>query len=99
MTCKHKGTNFHFCADDTQVYVHLSTKNMSAAFQQLNRCLNDVKEWMSIVNSSLNPRKTEFILFGSKKQREKLKAWFPINPLESALCPAESVKNLGVWFD
>ena len=29
---KHKGVNFHFYADDTQLYVHLSHMNASAAF-------------------------------------------------------------------
>ena len=54
---------------------------------------------MSTSKLKLNPVKTEFILFGSKKQREKLNAWFPIDILGSPLCPAGSVKNLGVWFD
>ena len=43
---KHKGVNFHFYADDTQLYVHLSHRNASAAFDKLNRCLQDVKKWM-----------------------------------------------------
>ena len=44
---KHKGIKFHFYADHTQVYVHLSQKNSFAAFEHLNRCLDGVKEWMS----------------------------------------------------
>ena len=44
--------------------------NASATFDRLNRCLQDVKEWMSAGKLKLNPDKTEFILFGSKKQRE-----------------------------
>ena len=47
----------------------------------------------------LNSDKTEFILFGSKKQRERLSACFPIDILGSPLHPTESVRNLGVWFD
>ena len=43
----------------------------------------------------LNP---EFIILGSKRQRDKLKACFPIDILGSPLCPVDSVKNLGVWF-
>ena len=96
---KYKGIKFHFYADDSQVYVHLSQKNASAAFEQLNRCLNDVKDWMSTSKLKLNPDKTEFIIFGSKRQRDKLKACFPINILGNPLCPVGSVKNLGVWFD
>ena len=44
---KHKGVNFHFYSDDTHLYVHLSNMNASAAFDKFNRCLQDVKEWMS----------------------------------------------------
>ena len=96
---RHKGIKFHFYANDSQVYILLSQKNASAAFEKLNRCLDDVKEWMSTSKLKLNPDKTEFIIFGSKRQRDKLKACFPIDILGNSLCPADSVKNLGVWFD
>ena len=96
---KHKGVSFHFYADDTQLYVHLSHRNASAAFDKLNRCLQDVKEWMSASKLKLNPNKTEFIIFGSKKQRERLNTCFPIDILGNPLHPTESVRNLGVWFD
>ena len=96
---RHKGIKFHFYADDNQVYIHLSHKNASAAFEKLNRRLDDVKEWMSTIKLKLNPDKTEFIISGSKRQRDKLKACFPIDILGNLLCPADLVKNLGVWFD
>ena len=51
---------------------------------------------MSVSKLKLNPEKTEFIEAGSKRQRDKLKAYFPTTILGSPLCPAESVKNLGV---
>ena len=51
---------------------------------------------MSASKLKLNP---EFILFGSKKQRERLKACFPIDILGNPLQPTEYVRNLGVWFD
>ena len=96
ITSKHKGIKFHFYADDSQVYIHISQKNASAAFEKLNRSLDDVKEWMSTSKLKLNPDKTEFIIFGSKRQRDKLKACFPIDILGNSLCPVDSVKNLGV---
>ena len=54
---------------------------------------------MSTCKLKLNPDKTEFIIFGLKRQRDKLKACFPIDILGNSLCPADSVKKLGVWFD
>ena len=54
---------------------------------------------MSASKLKLNPDTTEFIIFASKRQRDKLKAYFPSTILGSPLCPAEWVKNLGVWFD
>ena len=96
---KHKEIKSHFHADDSQVYVHLSQKNASTAFEKLNRCLDDVKDWMSTSKLKLNPNKTEFIIFGLKRQRDKLKTCFTIDILDSPLCPVNSIKNLGVWFD
>ena len=98
---KHKGVNFHFYADDTQLYVHLSHINASAAFDKLNsHAFKMSKNGCQLANLKLNPDKTEFIyeLFGSKKQRERLNACFPIDILGNPLHPTESV-NLGVWFD
>ena len=72
--------------------------NASAGFDKLNRCLQDVNEWMSASKIKLNPHKTDFIPFGSKKQRERLNVCFPIDILGNPLHPTKSVRNLGVWF-
>ena len=96
---KHKDINFHFYANDTQLYVLLSHMNASAAFDKLNRCLQDIKEWMSAGKLKLNPDKTEFKLCGSRRQKERLKACFPIDILGNPLHPTKLVRNLGVWFD
>ena len=54
---------------------------------------------MSASKLKLNSDKTESIVFGSKRQRDKLQAQFPSTILGSPLYRAEWVKNLGVWFD
>ena len=86
---KHKGVNFYFYANNTQLYVHLLHINASAAFDKLNRWLQDVKEWMLASKLKLNPDKTKFKLFDSKKQRERINASFPTDILTS-------VRNMGV---
>ena len=95
----HPHIKFHFYADDTQLYIHLSHKNASSALTKLNACLHDVQEWMSLSKLKLNPEKTEFIVFGSKAQRQKIFSHFPASILGSLLHPVDSVRNLGVWFD
>ena len=95
----HPHIKFHFYADDTQLYIHLSHKNASSALAKLNACLHDVQEWMSLSKLKLNPEKTEFIVFGSKAQRQKISSHFPVSILGSLLHPVDSVRNLGVLFD
>ena len=53
---------------------------------------------MSLSKLKLNPEKTEFIVFGSKAQRQKISSHFPVSILGSLLHPVDSVRNLGVWF-
>ena len=53
----HPDVNFHFYANDTQLYVHLSHKNTSAALAKQNVCLQDVQRWMALGKLKLNPSK------------------------------------------
>ena len=95
----HPGISFQFYADDTQLYVHLTHKNVASALDKLSHCLEDVKRWLCTNKLKLNPDKTEFIVFGSKSQREKLNQSFPVNILGNLISPIDAVRNLGVWFD
>ena len=99
VTRNHPSIDFHFYADDTQLYVHLTHKNVAHACDRLKSCLEDVKKWLSASKLKLNTDKTEFIVFGSKIQREKLNKSFPVNILGYFLFPVGAVRNLGVWFD
>ena len=49
-----------------------------------------VKKWLET---------QQFIVFGSKAQRQKISSHFPVSILGSLLHPVDSVRNLGVWFD
>ena len=95
----HPGISFQFYADDTQLYVHLTHKNVASALDKLSHCLEDIKRWLFTNKLKLNPDKTEFIVFGSKSQREKLNQSFPVNILGNLISPIDAVRNLGVWFD
>ena len=71
--------------------------NASSALAKLNACLQDVQRWMSLSKLKLNPeKKTEFIVFGSKAQRQKISSHFSVSILGSLLHLVDSVRNLGV---
>ena len=96
---RHSDIKFHFYADDTQLFVHLSYKNATSAFDKLNSCFQDVQEWMSSTMLKLHPQKTEFIIFGSHAQLKKIDSHLPVRIFGKLLHPSAVVKNLGVWFD
>ena len=51
----HPDIKFHFYADDTQLFIHMSHKNAALAFDKLNSCLQDGQKWMSSSMLKLNP--------------------------------------------
>ena len=92
----HPGISFHFYTDDTQLYVHLTHKDVALALDKLSYCLEDVKRWLSTDKLKLNPDKTDFIVFCSKSQCEKHNYSFQANIFGNLISPVDAVRNLGV---
>ena len=63
----HSSINYHFYADDTQLYITFSPENFSHSIQKLQNCLNDIQNFMFANKLKLKPDKTEFLLIGSQK--------------------------------
>ena len=91
--------NHHLYADDTQIYMSLSVSNAKESLEKLQYCLMGVSAWMTGSKLKLNPSKTEFLLIGTKLQREKFLNNFPCLLLGQDTGPSASAKNLGVLFD
>ena len=89
----------HLYADDTQIYIDLTTDNAPSAISQLQKCLTDIQLWMNSNKLKLNPDKTEFMIIGTDNQRNILSKLLPVNILGNYLYPSTSVRNLGVIFD
>ena len=89
----------HLYADDTQIYVSLTTPDTCRSLNQLRDCLQDVSLWMKNSKLKLNADKTEFLIIGTSTQRAKLNGFFPTHILSQSITPATSVLNLGVTFD
>ena len=91
--------NHQLYADDTQIYIYLSVSKAKESLENLQHCLIGVSAWMTESKLKLNPSKTEFLLIGTKLQREKFLNNFPCLLLGQDTNPSTSAKNLGVLFD
>ena len=96
---KFKDVKYHFYADDSQSFIHLSPGSCPNSFHQLKACLDEIRMWMFENKLKLNPGKTEFIVFGSMDKFKWLKDSLPVNILGNCLSPNDVVRNLGVLFD
>ena len=89
----------HLYADDTQIYISLTTPDACRSLNQVRDCLQDVSLWMKNSKLKLNANKTEFIIIGTVTQRAKLDSFSPTHILNQSVTPAPSVSNLRVNFD
>ena len=64
----------------------------------LQNCLKNVKLWMDENRLWMNEGKTEFIMFGTKKQLAKCKIT-SIDENNTVVSMSEVVKYLGMWMD
>ena len=93
--------NINGYADDHSLNKNFRTNNRIEEIhmiRSLELCMNDIKDWMDINRLKMNATKTEFIMFGSKKQLQKcttesLKVNNDIVPT------SETIKYLGTWLD
>ena len=90
---KYTGVKYHFYADDTQLFIHLSPEDSLKSLDRLKSCLNDIQLWMSDNKLKLNPDKTEFIVIGAKDRYKWLSDTFPVNILGNCLSPTDVARN------
>ena len=91
----------HCFADDTQL--HLSFKPLgntaqANAIQAMEKCIEVVRKWMIQDRLMINDDKTEFLLFGTRQQLDKLDSR-SITVGNNRISPSPCVKNLGSRFD
>ena len=60
---KYPSLRCHFYADDTQIYLSFSPELASSAFTSIETCIKDIFTWMIGNKLSVNPDKTEYLLF------------------------------------
>ncbi|MEE4247409.1 MAG: reverse transcriptase family protein [Kangiellaceae bacterium] len=95
------GLSYHQYADDTQVYCSLPSDDQNSLKNVLTRvekCLDEVKCWMTQNKLKLNESKTECIIFSSKRNKQ----FFHQTTIRfggSVITPVTSVRNLGAHLD
>jgi hypothetical protein len=90
--------DFHFYADDTQLYLPIDEKSESSSIVKVENCISEIKEWMSFNKLKFNDEKTEVIIFGNRFQRPKIIS-DNLKVGTSTIQPTKCVRNLGVYFD
>src|SRR3977135_128017 len=95
---KKHGLNYHFYADDTQLYTSFSVKGANTSVLSISNCIADVKTWMQSNLLMLNDSKTEVVLLGTKQQLSKLSN-LEISVGNANIKPCTKIRNLGIIFD
>ena len=85
----HLSNVYHLYADDTQVYIKLTSVNASTVIPELQSCLIAIQKWMAGYQLKLNPDKTEFIVFDPKNKRDCVLKFFSIDILGNKIFPTD----------
>ena len=75
--CNKHAVTYHLYADDQQLYLSCKPSIAGAKEQcikQLQGCIADICKWMSANMLKLNDEKTEFIMFGTNHQLNKMQS-------------------------
>ena len=101
--CWAQGIKFAGYADGTQNYMSFRPltnllEPQIICISKLESCLADVRSWMQVNFLKLNESKTEFIIFGTRQQLNKV-GTINIRKGNDVIQNVKSVRNLGLHFD
>ena len=90
---------FHFHADDTQLYISFSTINdmeLTNSIAKIGKCLSNINKWMSINRLKLNKDKRLLYLFSKYNPQLSLP---PLRFGTDIIKPSPHARNIGAIFD
>ena len=96
------GLDFHFFADDAQLYLAFDANavgSLSDALSTVLAAITDVKDWLRRNLLKFNISKTELSLIGSSQQLSKLSGPVTICMDNHVIVAVEAVRNLGLYID
>jgi hypothetical protein len=83
-------------ADDTQLYDSSPPDQITATVQHMQKCISDVKQWMTANKLKLNDDNTEALLVASKTKPVPPHSPTSIFVGDSSICFSSKATNLGV---
>ena len=92
------GISVQCYADDTQLYVSFRPGEEASALQKLERCIEDLRIWMSRNRLKLNDCKTEFLVIGTSNMLGKVKTT-SVKVGDERINAEKTVRNIGAFFD
>ena len=97
---KSHNLQYHFYADDTQLYVTFKTdsqEDMSLAKSRVECCVKEIHSWMINNKLKLNDDKTELLVISSKYRSRPDLNFIQVG--DESIKHQSTVRNLGVVFD
>jgi hypothetical protein len=94
------GISIHIYADDTQLYIKLSTTNIDNSKTRLIACFHQIQSWCASMRLKLNTNKTELIWFDRRSRSHLDLKTLSLQLDETcSIQPSNVVSDLGVFLD
>jgi len=92
------GFSFHIYADDTQVYVGFKPGDSEVVLHKLEKCIDEIRAWMTAYKLKLNDDKTEFMIISSRHMLKKFEG-LSLHIGATEVSSVRAARSLGVMMD
>jgi len=95
---RHKETDYHFYADDSQLYLVFELPQLLSATGQMEGTISSVYAWMNSNMLKLNTNKTELLVIATKQDLDALTN-VKLQVGNDDIIPSSKARNIGMVMD